>query len=233
MKRVGLFQSIQWKIITIMILLLLLAIQVIGAYFSQGLETELNENFEEAINERLDVLSYNVRDAILMDRSDDNQNRTLEQDVANIIALYGQSDAYSKLQVIDRQFRIVGSNNQEDIGKLITGDSSARPAIISGAKSRMIQRDIVTGERYLVKIHPLSDNEGEPIGAIHLEASMEGIYEQLASINTIFLNGTLIAVGISAIVGILVARSITKPITEMREQAQVLASGDFSQEVNV
>lgn len=216
-----------------MILLLLLAIQVIGAYFSQGLETELNENFEEAINERLDVLSYNVRDAILMDRSDDNQNRTLEQDVANIIALYGQSDAYSKLQVIDRQFRIVGSNNQEDIGKLITGDSSARPAIISGAKSRMIQRDIVTGERYLVKIHPLSDNEGEPIGAIHLEASMEGIYEQLASINTIFLNGTLIAVGISAIVGILVARSITKPITEMREQAQVLASGDFSQEVNV
>ncbi|GAA4076616.1 cell wall metabolism sensor histidine kinase WalK [Amphibacillus indicireducens] len=233
MKRVGLFQSIQWKIIIIMILLLLLAIQVIGAYFSQGLETELNESFEEAINERLEVLSYNIRDAILMDRSDDNQNRTLEQDVANIIALYGQSDAYSKLQVIDRQFRIIGSNNQEDIGKLITGDSSARPAIISGAKSRMIQRDIVTGERYLVKIHPLSDNDSEPIGAIHLEASMEGIYQQLASINTIFLNGTLIAVGISAIVGILVARSITKPITEMREQAQVLASGDFSQKVNV
>lgn len=233
MKKVGLFQSIQWKIIIIMILLLLLAIQVISAYFSQGLETELNESFEEAIDERLDVLSHNIRDAVLIDRSDGNSNRSLEQDVASIIDLYGRSDAYSKLQVVDRQFRIIGSNNQEDIGKLITGDSSVRPSIISGMKSRTVQRDIVTGDRHLVKIHPLSNNEGEPIGAIHLEASMEGIYEQLASINTIFLNGTLIAVAISAVVGVLVARSITKPISEMREQAQVLASGDFSQEVNV
>ncbi len=233
MKKVGLFQSIQWKIIMIMILLILLTVQVISAYFSQGLETELNENFEVVIDERLEVLSYNIKDAVLRDRSDDTMDRTLEQDVADIIALYGQSDAYSKLQVVDRQFRIVGTNNQEDIGKLITGDSSIRPAIISGTKSRTVQRDIVTGERHLVKIQPLSNDQGEPIGAIHLEASMEGIYEQLASINTIFLNGTLIAIAISALLGVLVARSITKPISEMRQQAQVLASGDFSQEVNV
>lgn len=233
MKKVGLFQSIQWKIIIIMILLLLLAIQVIGAYFSQGLEKELKQSFEESIDERLEVLSYNIRDAILADRSEGNLERSLEYDIANIIALYGQSDAYSKLQIVDRQFRIIGTNNQEDIGKIVTGESSVRPSIISGTKSRSIQRDAVTGERRLVKIHPLSNNDDEPIGAIYLEASMESIYEQLASINTIFLNGTLIAVGISAIVGVLVARSITKPITEMREQAQILASGDFSQEVNV
>src|SRR5690554_3148943 len=122
MKKVGLFQSIQWKIIIIMILLLLLAIQVIGAYFSQGLEKELKQNFEESIDERLEVLSYNIRDAILADRSEGNLERSLEYDIANIIALYGQSDAYSKLQIVDRQFRIIGTNNQEDIGKIVRSE---------------------------------------------------------------------------------------------------------------
>lgn len=233
MKRVGLLQSIQWKIIIIMILLLLLAIQVIGAYFAQGLETELKDNFEETLDERIEVLSYNIRDAILVDRSEDDLTQTLEQDIANILALYGQSDAYTKLQIVDRQFRIIGTNNQEDLGKLVTGESAVRPTIMSGTPSRTIQRDSITGERHLVKIHPLSNDEDQPIGAIYLEASMEGIYDQLASINQIFLNGTFIAIFISAIVGILVARSITKPISEMREQAQILAGGDFSQEVNV
>lgn len=216
-----------------MILLLLLAIQVIGAYFAQGLETELKESFEQSIDERLEVLSYNIRDAFLTDYSEDNSERSLERDIASILALYGQSDIYTNLQVVDRQFRIVGTNNQEDMGKLVTGDSSVRPTIISGTPLRSIQRDGTTGERHLIRIHPLSNNEDEPIGAIYLEASMEGIYQQLASINTIFLNGTLIAIVVSAVVGILVARSITKPISEMREQARVLAEGDFSQKVNV
>ncbi|WP_440897402.1 cell wall metabolism sensor histidine kinase WalK [Amphibacillus sp. Q70] len=233
MKKARIFQSIQWKITIIMILLLLLAIQVIGAYFAQGLETELKESFEQSIEERLEVLSYNIRDAFLTDYSDDSSERSLERDIASILALYGQSDTYTNLQVVDRQFRIVGTNNQEDMGKLVTGNSSVRPAIISGTPLRSIQRDGVTGERHLIRIYPLSNNEDEPIGAIYLEASMEGIYQQLSSINTIFFNGTLIAIVVSAVVGILVARSITKPISEMREQARVLAEGDFSQKVNV
>src|SRR5699024_5665196 len=42
-----------------------------------------------------------------------------------------------------------------------------------------------------------------------------------------------IALVISALIGILVARAITKPILEMRRQAQRMARGDFSQKVNV
>ncbi|WP_017471557.1 cell wall metabolism sensor histidine kinase WalK [Amphibacillus jilinensis] len=234
MKKVSFFQSIQWKITAIMILLLLLAIQVIGAYFSQGLETDLKENFDEGIEERLEVLSYNIKEAFLQDRPEDGSGPTLEQDIANILALYGQSEVYSKLQIVDRQFRIIGTNTQaDDIGKLVTGDSNVRPAIISGTPSRSIQRNQSTGERHLVRIYPMSNNEDEPMGAIYLEASMEEVYQQLSRINNIFLNGTLVAIIISALVGILVARSITKPIKEMRKQAQVMAEGDFSQKVNV
>lgn len=217
-----------------MILLLLLAIQVIGAYFTQGLEADLKDNFEESIDERLEVLSYNIKEAFLEDRPDDGSVPTLEQDIQNILTLYGQSDTYSRLQVVDRQFRIVGTNTQaDDVGKLVTGDNSVRPAIMSGTPSRSIQRNATTGERHLVRIYPMQDQDDEPLGAIYLEASMEDVYQQLSTISNIFFNGTMIAIVISALVGILVARSITKPITEMRKQAQIMAEGDFSKKVNV
>src|SRR5699024_7649941 len=38
---------------------------------------------------------------------------------------------------------------------------------------------------------------------------------------------------VSILLGILVARAITKPIVEMRRQAQTMARGDFSQKVKV
>ncbi|WP_112182570.1 cell wall metabolism sensor histidine kinase WalK [Paraliobacillus zengyii] len=232
MKKVNIFQSMQWKIIIIMILLLLLAMQVIGSYFAQRLETDLRANFEENIDERLEVLSDNLVKALVKERPEDGTGPTLEADVREIVQLYGRSDAYSQLQVMDRQYRIIGTNTQEeDIGKL-TGNSNVRTAIIYDNSTREMQRDQQTGERRLIRIVPLYDNN-EPLGAIYLEASMEEVFAQVENINGIFLNGTLIAIFVSTIVGILVARAITKPITEMRRQATIMSRGDFSQKVNV
>src|SRR5699024_2117006 len=67
----------------------------------------------------------------------------------------------------------------------------------------------------------------------YLETSLEGVYSQLADINDIFLKGSGIALIVSILLGILVARAITKPIVEMRRQAQTMARGDFSQKVKV
>ncbi len=48
-----------------------------------------------------------------------------------------------------------------------------------------------------------------------------------------FFKGSVLAIAVSAFLGILVARTITKPIKEMRRQAQTIARGDFTQKVNV
>lgn len=235
MKKVTVFQSIQWKIIVIMILLLLLAIQVIGSYFAQRLEDDLEQTFQANVNERLEVLRYNLREAMMEERPDDEDGSALRNDVQNIVNLYGGNDSYAKLQVIDRQYRIIGANTeQEDIGKIVTGEmSKINGAILFNNPTQTVQRDGHTGERRLVRVVAINDGE-EPLGAIYLEASMEEeVYDQLDNINNIFLNGTLIAIAVSALVGILVARSITKPITEMRKQAVIMSQGDFSQKVNV
>ena len=52
-------------------------------------------------------------------------------------------------------------------------------------------------------------------------------------INRYFHYGTAIALAITAILGIFLARTITRPITDMRKQALAMAKGNFSRKVKV
>ena len=47
-------------------------------------------------------------------------------------------------------------------------------------------------------------------------------------INRILAGGTAVALVITVILGILIAQTITRPISDMRRQAQAMAKGNFS-----
>ncbi len=233
MKKVGFFRSIQLKFIIIYILLLLIAIQVIGSYVARELESELLDNYKETINDRIDLLGYNLELTFDKDRSENKEEPTLQEEVQNIVNdvnLGGQST----LQVINNQGRILGTNdyNQDIVGKKIT-DEIIQKGIKLGTTvdSTYIKRK--TGDRILVRVEPILDKEREIKGVIYLETSLESVYDQLSNINDIFFKGSTIALVVSILIGILVARAITKPIIEMRRQAQKMARGDFSQKVKV
>ncbi|WP_226038503.1 cell wall metabolism sensor histidine kinase WalK [Aquibacillus saliphilus] len=233
MKKVSFFQSIRIKFIVILILLLLLAIQVIGAYFAERLEVSLEESFTTNVEQRLQDLTYYLEKTFNKERPEDSEGPTLQQEVRETLRLY-DSELYSDLQVIDTQSRVIGANNQYDrIGKRITGEVGVTRALLFGRDKTATELDAY-GKRMLVRIIPLYDeDEDEVVGVVYLKASMEEVYSQLQSINTIFLNGTILAIVVSALLGVLVARTITKPITEMRRQAIIMSTGDFSQKVNV
>jgi len=234
MKKVGFFKSIQLKFILIYILLLLIAIQVIGSYVARELETELLDNYKESINDRVDLLGYNLELTFDKDRTDtDEDEPSLQEEVqaiVNDVNLGGQNT----LQIINNQGRILGTNgyNQDIVGKKIT-DEIIQKGIKSGNSVDSTYIKSNSGDRILVRVEPLTNKDNEIAGVIYLETSLENVYGQLANINDIFLKGSIIALVISALIGILVARAITKPILEMRRQAQKMARGDFSQKVNV
>ena len=90
----------------------------------------------------------------------------------------------------------------------------------------------ITGRRVWVLSTPIVRN-GEVLGAIYLIAEMEYVFEQMDEINNIFISGTAIALGITAILGIFLARTITRPISDMRKQALAMSKGNFSRKVKV
>ncbi len=132
------------------------------------------------------------------------------------------------------QSRIIASSNNtgnRNIGKKMTNEI-VRNAVLYGKQEENKRYNL---ERNLVYVRavPIFDNEETQVGALYIEASLEGVYSQLENINRIFMQGSVLAITISIFLGILVARTITKPIMEMRRQAQAMAREEFSQQVNV
>ncbi|TXL63368.1 cell wall metabolism sensor histidine kinase WalK [Cerasibacillus terrae] len=232
MHKVGFFRSIQSKFTVIYILLLLVAVQVIGAYFASQLETELTTNFKSSVNDRIELLSYNLEQAFKKDRSNDEP--TLQQEIQTIVSDIDTKDIMT-LEVVNNQRRVLGSNdtvnNSEIIGKKSTREIVQKA--IYGSKPEDTLYDPKTESRVFVKAVPIYGEDNQVVGAIYIESSMEGVYSQLQNINEIFFKGSVLAIAVSAFLGILVARTITKPIKEMRRQAQTIARGDFTQKVNV
>lgn len=235
MNKVGFFRSIQLKFIIIYILLLLLAMQVIGTFFMKKLEDELLMNYTESISERMDLLSYNLEQAFNKERTEDGEGLTLHQEVQQIVDEISIDTALTSIQVINNQGRIIGTNDsnyQKDIGKKTSQDIIDNALFFNSFKDD-IMLDEETQERVYVQALPLYDKEGTVVGIIYAKAPIQTVYDQLNEINDIFIQGSILAIGISAFLGILVARTITKPIMEMRRQAQIMAKGDFTQKVNV
>src|SRR5690606_30655040 len=235
MKKVSFWRSIQVKFIIIYVLLIILAVQVIGSYVARELEIELLNNYKESIYDRIGLLKYNVEQAFNPKRQENSDEPTLQQDIQN--SLMDVDAGTLTIQVSNNQGRVLATNdyaNQEIIGKKITDGLVQRVMKIGSPLDHTVLNH-QTGERMFVRVEPILSSQGENnvIGVIYLESSLENVYSQLSKINEIFYKGSIIAMLISILVGLLVARAITKPIVEMQKQALTMARGDFSQKVKV
>ncbi|WP_376751198.1 HAMP domain-containing protein, partial [Mammaliicoccus sciuri] len=86
-------------------------------------------------------------------------------------------------------------------------------------------------KRVRISATAVKNENQETVGVIYVVSSMESVFNQMRTINTILATGTLIALGTTALLGIFIFRTITHPISDMRKQAIELAKGNFSRKV--
>ncbi len=237
MKKVGFFRSIHLKLVLIYVLLILIAMQIIGAYFVRQLEATLLRNFETSIQERVDLLSYYLSEEMVKERNPEEEGPTLEEDVKNILKDFDNTSDISEVQVIEgSSLKIIGTSdpyNQGIVGQRTTDKLVWRVIATSdddGDHQTLIDRQ--TGNRIWKLADPIKA-DGEVIGAVYLIANVENVYSQMKTINNIFASGTAISLAITAILVVLLARTITRPITDMRKQAIAMSKGNFSRKVKV
>ncbi|OEB99962.1 histidine kinase [Lysinibacillus sphaericus] len=242
MQKVSFFKSIHVKLVLIYILLIMLALQIIGIYFAKQLEENLKSNFQESIFQRVDLMQYSIREEILKER--DESMPSLEESLKSIVKEFstGLKDVSTgdilEIRVIDSRQRILATSevdNQNLIGQRSNTDL-VRRAISAETLFDLIKLDNKTRNRVWVLATPIRDGAGpddEIIGVLYIEANIESVFEQMSDINRIFLGGTAVSLVVTIFLGILVARTITQPIADMRKQAQAMAKGNFSRKVRV
>ncbi|MEH7382021.1 cell wall metabolism sensor histidine kinase WalK [Bacillus sp. JJ1533] len=230
MRRLGFFQSIHMKFALIYLLLILIAMQIIGVYFIGKLELRLVENFKVSLNERVNMLAFSMEQEMMKEREDPS---TLEKDIRSILQDY-ESEDIQEIQVINNKSRVIGSSdpyNQSYVGRKTNQDFVKRTLLL-GDNPDDVRLDKKSYERVYVSSTPIRSN-GEIIGAIYLKGKMENVYDDIKEINDIFVTGTGIAMAITAILGIFVAQTITRPISAMRKHVVELGKGNYSKKVKV
>ncbi|ANU20798.1 cell wall metabolism sensor histidine kinase WalK [Planococcus plakortidis] len=232
MLKTSFFKSIHVKFVLIYILLILLAMQIIGLYFSEQLEGTLRGNFEDSIRDRMEIIEFSVREEMIRNRTD--EDLTVEQSLRSVLSNFNSQDI-NEIRVVDNRYRILGTSlgeNQSLVGQRST-DDQIRRSIIGETPLEQTYVDGSLEERVWVRTLPITAVGGEMLGTLYVKAEVENVYDQMDTINSILLVGTAISLVITAVLGVLVAQTISRPIADMRRQAQAMAKGNFSRKVRV
>lgn len=234
MHKMRFFQSVQFKLVIMYLLLIIVAMQVIGAYFVRELEGQLEKNFQDSITNSITLLDYNAREEII--KNSDNSVK-LQNDIRELLVDYSRASSnLIEVRIVDDKGKILGTSNLNNQG--IVGQKSNDPLVKrtlslgTTSEDKIYKDESNKNNRVWVNVSSIK-NKGQVIGAIYLVADIESVYKQVDDITNIFITGTLIAMIITAVLGILLSRTITKPIIEMRRQAYAMARGNYSRKVKV
>lgn len=228
--KIKFFSSIQFKVAAIFILLLLVTIEIIGAYFVHSLEQQNIESFEAQVQ----LPSYVTTSlASNLSSSSAKTRRSVQTTINDIINIQN-----SDIEIVNSQGKIVAlknnNNSQNSVGQRTT-NTQIKDVIYSGRKTTQISHNDRDGS-YYVSITPLVSSNGDNntvVGAVYVRANMDQVYKNINNIVFIFFVASLVAGLLGALISIVVARAITRPIAEMRKQAIRMANGDYSGQVRV
>ncbi|WP_125577916.1 cell wall metabolism sensor histidine kinase WalK [Lapidilactobacillus mulanensis] len=223
------FQSIHFKIAIVFVLLLLVTIEIIGAYFVKQLEQQNITNFENLVT----IQPY-ISTQLSTELSDED-TETANRNVKNIVADIDNS-SISEVLVVDNKGVVRGTSNANDqasIGQR-TPKSDIKNVIYANRKKTEITS--TSDGSFYTSITPLtnqSTDANQVVGAIYVRASMDSVYRNINQVTVIFLTASLVAGLLGMIIAIFIARAITQPIDEMKKQAIRIADGDYSGQVRI
>lgn len=232
MQKVGFFRSIHVKFVLIYIMLILVAMQIIGLYFASKLEETLKTNFTTSVRDRMNLVEFSVREEMIKDRSPEDPS--IEQSLRTVLADFSSEDI-NEIRVIDAKYKILATSelgNQSLVNQRSMEDS-VRRSISSETIYENINYDPVKRERVMVRVKPITNNNKEVVGTLYVTANIEKVFKQINEINQILAGGVVMSLTITIIIGIFIARTFTRPISDMRRQALAMAQGNFSRKVHV
>jgi two-component system sensor histidine kinase VicK len=238
MKKIRFYQTINAKIVFIIAMVIVFALQLIGANFITQTERQLVDNFTENQQLQMNFMENSLLPYLEMYENPEEAPEDVDpmEEIDTLISDFSGT-AIRGIVVVDSDFVVLGSNDntqQIAVGQLLNNDD-IRAAVLQGNSNTRQVINSATNARRWRMIEPVFSSEGTQsvIGAIMMESNIESIYEQITDITLIFLRASFIAIILSAILANIVSKALTEPIREMQTKAKAIAEGDYSGEVTV
>ncbi|MGW9815901.1 cell wall metabolism sensor histidine kinase WalK [Staphylococcus cohnii] len=226
------FQSLHTKLVIVYVLLIVIGMQIIGLYFTNSLEKELTQTFKNNISQYAKQIEINIEKVY-----DEDNSVNAQKEVQNLLNEYANRQEIEEIRFIDKD-QIIMATSKQSTRSLINqkaNDSSIQKALSLGEiNSHTVLKDYGNGkQRVWVYNLPVKTSDDGTIGNVYIEADINDVYNQLSNINQIFIVGTGISLLITVILGFFIARTITKPITDMRNQTVEMSKGNYTERVKI
>ncbi|MCA2503687.1 cell wall metabolism sensor histidine kinase WalK [Staphylococcus xylosus] len=226
------FQSLHTKLVIVYVLLIIIGMQIIGLYFTNSLEKELTQTFKNNISQYAKQIEINIEKVY-----DEDNSVNAQKEVQNLLNEYANRQEIEEIRFIDKD-QIIMATSKQSARSLINqkaNDNSIQKALSLGEiNSHTVLKDYGNGkQRVWVYNLPVKTSNDGTIGDVYIEADINDVYNQLSNINQIFIVGTGISLLITVILGFFIARTITKPITDMRNQTVEMSKGNYTQRVKI
>lgn len=229
-KKIRFYQSINTKIVFIIVMLLVFALQIIGANFITQIERRLVTSFQEDRQAQIDFLESTVQPYLEEYENNEESEIDPREEINDLLSEFSGS-GITDLQVIDQNMVVLGnsdSTQQDTLGQL-SDDTDVRDVHLSGNTLAIQVEDSSSGARKWKIVEPVYSSSGEEfLGIILMESNIESVYTQISDITVIFLQSSAVAIVLSLILANMVSRALTKPIKEMQTQTRAIAEGDYS-----
>lgn len=222
--------SMRWRIVLIYFLLVFIVMSVVSVFITNSLESYQMDSLRDKLTSTVEKGSF------LNTLAEYDNLLNHQEDIQETIINTWEFGFSEELSIVDNNFTIVASTNEN-----ITGESAAEvlnstvltTAIIGG---QMAETDGFLSGNIPVKhlVYPFGgDGNGQCKGAVYIRADLSDIYDFSSESKFIFIYAMVLALIITAILGVLTSKSITEPINNVTAQAERMSYGDFSREVVV
>jgi two-component system, OmpR family, sensor histidine kinase VicK len=204
-------------------MLILFSLQLISVYLVQSLEQYYLRNYKESLENQARLLS------VFMEPGFGEVQGWAEDTVRLAREFRDLHDL--EIIILDNFAHIIGSSgSQALIGRRMIREEITRA--LAGHLSDNMRYDQVNEERRYYLAFPVR-NDQNVLGVIYLSGSLRAVDDTLKEVKAIMLTGVALALVVSFLLGIVLTRTITSPITEVTDQAMNMAGGDFSRKIEV
>ncbi|MDA3733501.1 ATP-binding protein [Niameybacter massiliensis] len=218
--------SIQWKIVTIYLSLVLVIMVVSGTLIIYDIE---NTYYEKLKNELVDAAEMiETRLAVETDEQLEESIDEVEKTLSMLVAL-NKHDIY----ILDATGHLLlGSTSKYAIGQLVPS-KQVIPKVID--KKQAVTLDWPNfasqdgGPEYVEHARPIMDkNTGDLLAIIYVMADASDIYNNVFNAMKTISLASMVAMAIAALFSAIFARMITVPIKQLTKSSKQLAEGSFS-----
>ncbi|MCL6547440.1 MAG: cell wall metabolism sensor histidine kinase WalK [Alicyclobacillus sp.] len=206
-------------------LLILFALELMGAYFVRTLSASLIRSETDAVLNQAQLMAAMAAPVL------HNPHQAGPNPFAPLLSSFPELTS-GAVYLLNAEGLVVDTS----AGSALIGqkrvDSVVTQAMVGKRRTFAIRYDPLNRAHLLAVAVPVWNGRTMD-GMLEYVVPIERTYQTVGQVTKIFETGSLVVLGLTAVLGIVLSRTITRPILDVIRQARTMAAGDYTRRVEV